>query len=670
MKRHLLSFLLMLCVITFTQAQFTQTQGFNYKALITNNGNALSNQSVTIRFNILENGTTSVYQETQSVTTDANGIAKAAIGEGNPLNGNFTNIDWASNIYFLKVEINTGSGYQDFGTSELKAVPFAKFANRVGIADNINGIPVSTTTPNNGQVLKYNGSAFVPADINTGGSSVTKIDDLSDAKSDSDGSNDGSSVFLGKFAGQNDDSSDNRNAGLGFNALSSNTTGNNNVAIGYESMNHNNTGFKNVAVGSASLTMNTSGHDNVASGYYALSSNNTGHDNVAVGSGALKFNTNGIKNTAVGSATLQTITTGDENTAVGFAALLNNTANNNTAVGSTALYSNSTGSENTAVGQGSLNANGVGQGNSALGWLSLEHNTSGTGNTAIGNSALNANTDKNENTAVGALALYQSNGNYNVAVGSKAAMNSTAATFNTALGYKSLYNNSTGGNNCAVGDNALSKNTGGSNNTAIGSDAYFFGSGLNNTTCIGYGAGGQSDVDNRIEVGNASVSWIGGQVTWSTYSDQRIKTHIKNDVAGLDFIKRLRPVTYNLDIHQMNKMTARNGKVKDLGDWPSKYDIEKIKMTGFIAQEVEQAAKDAGYEFSGVQKAGDDAGLYSVSYAQFVVPLVKAVQEQQDTIEQQQQEIDRLKQQNAQLLQLQDRMANMEQKLNNISVNN
>ena len=119
----------------------------------------------------------------------------------------------------------------------------------------------------------------------------------------------------------------------------------------------------------------------------------------------------------------------------------------------------------------------------------------------------------------------------------------------------------------------------------------------------------------------------------------------------------------------MNKMTARGDKGKELGDWPSKYDIENIKMTGFIAQEVQQAAKDAGYEFSGVQKAGDDVGLYSVSYAQFVVPLVKAVQEQQDTIEQQQQEINRLKQQNIQLLQLQARMAKMEQKLNNISEN-
>lgn len=43
-------------------------------------------------------------------------------------------------------------------------------------------------------------------------------------------------------------------------------------------------------------------------------------------------------------------------------------------------------------------------------------------------------------------------------------------------------------------------------------------------------------------------------------------------------------------------MPARN-----LGEWEGKYDIERIKMTGFLAQEVEQAALLSGYDFSGIQ---------------------------------------------------------------------
>jgi len=54
--------------------------------------------------------------------------------------------------------------------------------------------------------------------------------------------------------------------------------------------------------------------------------------------------------------------------------------------------------------------------------------------------------------------------------------------------------------------------------------------------------------------------------------------------------------------------------------------------TGFIAQDVEKAAQDAGYDFSGLHKPTNDKDNYSLAYAEFTVPLVKAVQEQQKTI--------------------------------------
>ena len=48
---------------------------------------------------------------------------------------------------------------------------------------------------------------------------------------------------------------------------------------------------------------------------------------------------------------------------------------------------------------------------------------------------------------------------------------------------------------------------------------------------------------------------------------------------------------------------------------------------------MEQAAKQAGYDFSGVDAPKNDKDLYGLRYAEFVVPLVKAVQEQQQQIE-------------------------------------
>jgi trimeric autotransporter adhesin len=57
-----------------------------------------------------------------------------------------------------------------------------------------------------------------------------------------------------------------------------------------------------------------------------------------------------------------------------------------------------------------------------------------------------------------------------------------------------------------------------------------------------------------------------------------------------------------------------------------------IRRSGFIAQEVEQAALKAGYNFSGLIKPRSSNEHYSLSYDAFVVPLVKAVQEQQTVI--------------------------------------
>ncbi len=65
-------------------------------------------------------------------------------------------------------------------------------------------------------------------------------------------------------------------------------------------------------------------------------------------------------------------------------------------------------------------------------------------------------------------------------------------------------------------------------------------------------------------------------------------------------------------------------------DYPEKYEIESYRFSGFIAQEVEDAAKASGYAFSGVGVPKNEKDFYSLRYATFVVPLVKAVQQLSD----------------------------------------
>ena len=54
---------------------------------------------------------------------------------------------------------------------------------------------------------------------------------------------------------------------------------------------------------------------------------------------------------------------------------------------------------------------------------------------------------------------------------------------------------------------------------------------------------------------------------------------------------------------------------------------DKLVYTGFIAQEVEKAAADLGFDFSGVKVPENEKQAYGLRYAEFVVPLVQAVKE-------------------------------------------
>ena len=139
--------------------------------------------------------------------------------------------------------------------------------------------------------------------------------------------------------------------------------------------------------------------------------------------------------------------------------------------------------------------------------------------------------------------------------------------------------------------------------------------------------------DDRVHIGNSSITWIGGQVAWSTYSDGRFKRNVTENISGLDFIMKLRPVSYNWDIDKLDKYMGIEDSLINKSNMKESRDLQKQKRyIGFIAQEVEKAAKESNFKFSGLQTPVNENTPYSISYAEFVVPLVKAVQEQQKII--------------------------------------
>jgi len=111
------------------------------------------------------------------------------------------------------------------------------------------------------------------------------------------------------------------------------------------------------------------------------------------------------------------------------------------------------------------------------------------------------------------------------------------------------------------------------------------------------------NTDNSIDLGSSTLAWqdIYYEGTLNDTSDRRYKIDIVDDTLGLDFIQKLKPVTYKM-----------------------KSDARGLTHHGFIAQDIEST----GHTFHGVRLNTDgDQGKYTLDYTQLIAPLVKAVQE-------------------------------------------
>lgn len=346
--------------------------------------------------------------------------------------------------------------------------------------------------------------------------------------------------------------------------------------------------------------------------------------NTGIGYQAMNKHLYGGSNTAIGYHAMRNDTTGQGNTAIGARSLLSNrNGSGNTAIGASALNANREGSSNTAIGRSSLSANSTGNGNIAVGLFALRDNISGDDNVALGSYAMYLNKTGYDNVASGTNVLCKNRTGYeNTVSGHEAMFDNELGNKNTASGFQALYSNYTGTENVAIGHSSLYSNYTGQRNTAIGYRAFYNNEFFGNSTAIGYNA--FVSASNQIRLGNAAITSIGGYEPWTTYSDKRLKKKIKKDVPGLAFITQLEPVTYQMDMDAIAKWQETPDSLRD-------FQSEAIKanrrVTGFIAQEVEATAKKLNYDFDGVDKPKNENDRYGLRYAQFVVPLVKAVQE-------------------------------------------
>ncbi|SMD05148.1 hypothetical protein, partial [Pedobacter africanus] len=189
-KFYLTRFLVLFALIclsgTLVFAQ--QLPQINYQGVARKaDGSPIMEQSIALRLTIRDGGAAgaSVYSETRQRTTNKFGLFNVVIGSTGALSqsGNMATVNWSTGNKFLQVEIDPAGGgsFIDMGTSQLQSVPYAIYASTAapggaaggdlgGIYPNptvakLQGSPVSTAVPLNGQILKWNGTAWQPSDV-------------------------------------------------------------------------------------------------------------------------------------------------------------------------------------------------------------------------------------------------------------------------------------------------------------------------------------------------------------------------------------------------------------------------------------------------------------------------------------------------------------------------
>ena len=377
--------------------------------------------------------------------------------------------------------------------------------------------------------------------------------------------------------------------------------------------------YMRTSIGARAGVYSTASYE-TAIGAYALSAtssaNSTGSHNTAVGYASLNHNTSGRYNSSVGSYSLHDNTTGQRNTVLGYNTAANvTTGSYNTVLGMQAGVDLTTGGYNTFVGSYCGDELIGGSNNTALGYAAYQH-SAGKLNVAIGNGAMNNTGGSGDspyaNTAVGATSLksLQNGASGNIGLGLQALPGCTTGDYNIGIGYKSGENLTTG-----------------SYNIAIGRENDFSASNASGQIVIGRGCATTENYQVAIGYTNGVIrNEFDTDATWTQSSDLRKKKNINDMNLGLEFIDKLRPITYqwkpNNELpEQFDEYAEENTK-----------DIETV-MSGLGAQDVKQALEEVGYteRFPGWKE--DTDGSQRISKEEFVIPLINAIQELKAEVE-------------------------------------
>jgi cytoskeletal protein CcmA (bactofilin family) len=142
------------------------------------------------------------------------------------------------------------------------------------------------------------------------------------------------------------------------------------------------------------------------------------------------------------------------------------------------------------------------------------------------------------------------------------------------------------------------------------------------------------NVSDSYSCGADGLLWTAVWATNGTIqpSDQREKTNITPSNLGLNFIQKLNPVSYKWIDGGNTSIQDENGNEVGIISHPG-----KRTHYGLLSQEVKTAFNECGAEdFAGwvLTDLENPDSQQALNYSQFISPMIKAIQEQQETINQ------------------------------------
>ncbi len=150
------------CLFITSSLLAQSPQGIPYQAVMRNaDGSVMANSAVSLTF-MIHDGTadgTVVYQESHSLTSNAQGLVSCVVGNGVVSQGSISNINWGNGAKYLHVMM----GSTDLGTQQMLSVPYALYAGACDIEVSLTGDTLYTGGGNFVIIPGISAANFPPA---------------------------------------------------------------------------------------------------------------------------------------------------------------------------------------------------------------------------------------------------------------------------------------------------------------------------------------------------------------------------------------------------------------------------------------------------------------------------------------------------------------------------